>query len=84
MLRLNRASQRYAGQEASHGTAQDRLALNLDRDRDRDPDRKINDLEKELTTEDAESTEGGKRAKARELGMGGDGMMEWRIGGFKL
>ena len=24
MLRLNRASQRYAGQEAPHGTAQDR------------------------------------------------------------
>ena len=30
--------------KASHGTAQDRLALNLDRDRDRDRDRKLNDF----------------------------------------
>ena len=33
--------------KASHGTAQDRLALNLDRDPDRDRDRKINDLVQE-------------------------------------
>ena len=45
---LGRANQEWG--EMNHGWA--RLGLN----HDRDPDRKINDLEKELTTEDSEST----------------------------
>ena len=51
--------------KASHGTAQDRLALN----RDRDPDRKINDLEKEWNMDGQDGQDLGKslakRAKAR-------------------
>ena len=39
------------GSRFAQGLRQDRLALNLDRDRDLDPDRKINDLEKGLTSE---------------------------------